>query len=384
MLFTLQFFSANYFAQFYTTPEAALVLQVIAITYLIECFNVKPMALLAKDLKFKQLAKIDLIVGLSMPIAVLICAYMGMGYWALAIGHIINAVMKTLIANIIYPTVMRLRYRFKRTLPLLKFGFKNTLTSLIAQFNNSLDFIIGGYYFNPSQIGLYQVGLQIAFIPLRKISPELRRISFPTFSKVKQDKKMVANYYLKSTRLISFVVFPVFWGLSAISEVMISTILGDKWSSVSEIIMLLCLFLPFKLLTEMTNSMLNALGEAGFLLINSIFSLVIFSTFIFMFLDYGVISLCYSWGVTIFCSYLYSAYKASNVLALKLIDIFKEFYKSLIGCFILFVFVFQINTLLALDGIALLLIQVISGMFTYVCFSLLFQKPILTEFKNLR
>jgi O-antigen/teichoic acid export membrane protein len=384
ILFSLQFFSAEYFAQFYQTPEAAMVLQIIAITYLIECFNVKPMALMAKDLKFKQLAKIDLIVGLSMPTTVLICAYMGMGYWALAIGHIVNAVMKTLIANIIYPTVMQLGFRFKRTLPLLKFGFKNTLTSVIAQLNSSLDFIIGGYYLTPSQIGIYQVGLQISFIPLRKISPELRRISFPSFSKVKQDKKKVVLYYLKSTRLISFLVFPIFWGISSISEVMVGTILGDKWINASEIIMFLCLFLPLKLLTEMTNSMLNALGEAGFLLISSIFSLIVFLISIFMFLDYGLIGLCYSWGITILCTYLFSVFKASRVLSLSLMDIFKEFYISLIGCFIMFIFIFQINTLLQIDDIVLLFVQMLIGFATYVLFSMFFQKSILVELKSLK
>jgi teichuronic acid exporter len=382
-LFSVQFLSADYFSQFYKTPEAKLVLQVIAIAYLIECFNVKPMAIMSKNMQFKQLAKIDIIAGLAMPIAVLVCAYVGLGYWALAIGHLVNAIIKTLIANLMFKTQYKFGFRFKRSLPLLKFGAKNALTSVIAQINTSLDFIIGGYYFTASQLGFYQVGLQVSFVPLRKISPELRRISFPAFSKIKNNKEKVISSYLKSIRLISFIVFPIFWGIGAISSPLTNIILGEQWSESADVILIICMFLPIKLLTEMTNSMLNALGQASALLINSFLSLVIFAISIYFLLDFGILGLSYSWGVNIIFTYLITINKASKILKISKVQIIGTFSRSLIGCTLMFLSVNYLNRVVTTDGV-LLAIGIMIGSFIYCVYSVIFQKNIIFELKGMK
>lgn len=383
LLFIIQFFSASYFAKFYTTPEAELVLQVIAVAYLIECFNVKPMALLAKELKFKQLAKIDLIVGLLMPIAVLTCAYMGMGYWALAVGHIVNAVMKTIVANYMKPTPLSLGFRFKRTLPMMKFGAQNAASSIISQINSSLDFIIGGYYLSTSQIGIYQVGLQVSFIPLRKVSPELRRISFPAFSKVSANRIKVIEYYLKSNRLISLVIFPVFWGLGFIAEPLISVLLTEKWIESAIVIQILCFILPFKLLSEMSGSMLNALGRADILLVNTIFTTVIFLASIFILLDEGISGLAYAWVISILVSYLALLIRIARVLPITIVEIVMSYKASFLGSSVMIFCLYVVSKFVSENSLFSLLSYIAVGFTIYVSYVLLFHKKMLKELKRL-
>jgi len=383
LLFSIQFFSANYFSQFYQTAEAALVLQVISIAYIIECFNVKPMALMAKGMQFKLLAKIDMIAGISMPIAVLACAYAGLGYWALAIGHLVNAVMKTLVANVMYRTSFKLGFRFRRAIPMLKFGAQNAASSIVAQINSSLDFIIGGYYFSTSQIGSYQVGLQISFIPLRKISPELRRISFPAYSKISHEYEKIINFYKKSNRLISFIIFPLFWGLGYIAEPLISVFLTDKWLESAQVVEILCFVLPFKLLTETSSSMLNAMGRADILLKNTLFAACSFVISILFLIDMGVQGLAYAWVISILLTYALLLYRITIVLPIKLMQIIFSIKEGVFGA-LLMVFFLYISRLLIDDNTLLSLVLLISiGGCTYGSYVLLWNKKVIIELKGL-
>jgi len=243
-LFFIQFLSAPFLASFYDTPEVEIVLQVLAITYILEIFNVRPLALLAKRLEFKRLAQIDLISGILHPLSTIIAAILGLGYWSLAIGTLVNTLVRFLMANYTCPSNYVIKWHFKKTVKLMKFGIQNSFSSAITQLGSSLDFIIGGVLFSTSAIGIYQVGLQVAFIPLRKISPELRRLSFPAFCKISHDIKLVTAYYKKTIRLFSFIVFPIFWGLSFLAEDIITTILSDKWIESAIIIKIICWALP--------------------------------------------------------------------------------------------------------------------------------------------
>jgi len=382
-LFSVQFLSADYFSQFYQTPEAKLVLQVIAIAYLIECFNVKPMAIMSKNMQFKQLAKIDIISGISMPIAVLACAYAGLGYWALAIGHLVNAVMKTVIANLMYRTSFKLGFCFKRAIPMLKFGAQNAASSIVAQINSSLDFIIGGYYFSTAQIGSYQVGLQISFIPLRKISPELRRISFPAFSKISDDHKRIVSYYLKSNRLISLIVFPTFWGLGFIAEPLVSVLLTDKWIDSAAIIQILCFVLPFKLLSETSGSMLNAMGRADILLKNTLFAALVFVIAIYSLLDFEIKGLAYAWVVSILLTYVLLLYRITTILPVNMIQIISSYKGALIGSCVMVTSLYGTSLFFKENSLLTLVSCIALGTLSYGSYIFLWNKSVVKELKQL-
>jgi O-antigen/teichoic acid export membrane protein len=383
VLFVVQFLSAPYLASFYNTPEAKHVLQVLAIAYVLESFNVRPLALLAKRLEFKRLAQIDLIAGILHPISTIIAALLGLGYWSLAIGALVNTIARFLMANYICPTPLTLKWHIKKTAKLMKFGIQNSVSSAVAQIGNSLDFIIGGILFTTNAIGIYQVGLQIAFIPLRKISPELRRLSFPAFCKVNHDLKLVTAYYKKTIRLFSFVIFPVFWGLSYLSEDIIITILTDKWIESAIIIKIICWALPLKLLNEMSVTVLNALGRADLLIKNSIVSAATLLLGIMAFQFMGIQGLAWSWAVSILLSYLILLVDMKKILSLSIKSIFFLHYPAILSSAVMYIFLYVFNSTIELTGLSSLLVNILMGAISYGLFVFVFNRPIIIELKSL-
>ena len=382
VLTLIQFTVAPWFASFYETEQAKLVLQVMAMVYIVEAFAVKPMALLAKNMKFKELAKIDLAMGVITPISVLIAAYMDMGYWAIAIGLMVNSTVKTIASNLLLKTEIKLGFHFNRTRKLLTFGMQNSISSIIAEFNSQLDFIIGGYYFATSQIGIYSVGLQISFIPLRKLSPELRRIAFPAFSKISKEPVRVASYYLKSIRLISLFVFPLFFGLAMVAEPLIEFVLTNKWIESALIIQIICFSLGIRLLTETTIGMLNALGRSDIVLKTNLFSVVIFVLSIFPLLSMGISGMAWAWAISIFITYIKIIYQVAKIIPVKVLDIIMSFFPALLASVVMVIVMYFYNAVIELNAGILLVSEVALGCLIYSSVIFIAYRPLIKELRS--
>jgi len=382
-LFFIQFLSAPFLASFYDTPEVEIVLQVLAITYILEIFNVRPLALLAKRLEFKRLAQIDLISGILHPLSTIIAAILGLGYWSLAIGTLVNTLVRFLMANYTCPSNYVIKWHFKKTVKLMKFGIQNSFSSAITQLGSSLDFIIGGVLFSTSAIGIYQVGLQVAFIPLRKISPELRRLSFPAFCKISHDIKLVTAYYKKTIRLFSFIVFPIFWGLSFLAEDIITTILSDKWIESAIIIKIICWALPLRLLNEMSGTVLNALGHADLLIKNSIISAVTLLLCIILFQFMGIEGLALSWAVSIVLTYFILLIDMKKILNLSVKSLFILHYPAVVNSAVMYITLTILNSNIELTGLTSLLINMMMGAIVYCLLVFVFNRSIVVELKSL-
>jgi O-antigen/teichoic acid export membrane protein len=383
LLTAIQFLLAPWFANFYETEQAELVLQLMAFAYFIEAFSVRPMALLAKQMKFKVLAKIDLIMGVITPISVLVAAYLGMGYWAIAIGLVVNSLVKSITSNLLMKTDFTFGMHFKRTSRLLSFGLQNSISSIIAEINSQLDFIVGGYYFTTSQLGIYSVGLQISFIPLRKLSPELRRIAFPAFSKINKDKPRVLSYYLKSIRLISLFVFPLFFGLGLVAEPLIEVVLTRKWIESAIIMQIICFALPFRLLTETSLGMLNALGLSNIVLKNNIITIVVFALAVYPLIGTGITGLAWAWVISILVSYVKILYEITKILPTNVFSILRALTPSLLASMVMVLVIMITHLTLEVEMMTLLVIDILAGGVGYFLAVFFSNKTLLLELRNM-
>jgi len=383
ILFTIQFLAAPYLASFYDTPEAENVLRVLAFAYILESFNVRSFAMLAKTLKFKVLAKIDLVAGILTPLSTIIAVSFGAGYWALAIGYFMHTLVRLCMVNYYLPCKFVIGRRFNRTIKLMKFGLQNAMSSVVGQVNSSLDFIIGGALFTTSALGIYQVGLQIAFIPLRKIIPELKRIAFPAFCKVSNDMKLVKSYYSKANRIVSYLIFPLFWGLGYLAEEIVSVVLTDKWLESAIIIQVLCWFLPFKLLAEINSVVLNSMGRSDLVLKNSIISAVVFLLSIIFFMDFDIKGLAFAWCVSIVISFLVLSWDIKSMLKFSIKAMLKVYLPQLFSAIMMLIGLYLLNYTIALNGVLFLGINVLIGGGIYLTSVYLIDKPIYEEIKFL-
>lgn len=370
-------------AAFYDNEALYLLLIVTSVIYILDCFSVQPKALLAKALQYDKLAKIDLLSGVASPLVVLGFAMTGWGYWSLAFGVIASSLVSLVACAFYHPLPLRFGFQFSQIREQLKYGMQNSAASLISQTSNTLDIAVGGYLFSAAQIGIYQVGLQVSMIPLRKVSPELRRISFPAFSKTAGDLPQFRRYFLKSNRLVALLVFPLFWGLGLLAEPLVRLVLTDKWADSIIIIQIISFVLPFRLFTELNNSVANALGRADLVLSNTILACVSLAIAIWLFAPMGLVGLAVAWVASIFITYLLLMLRLSQLLSLRLVELLSTLLPPLVGCMLMSGVLLGLQHQLALSDLAQLLGLPLLGAAVYALYLLVFHRAVCSELRQL-
>ena len=91
------FLSAPYVAVFYNERRIDPILKVLSSTFLIMAFSLLQKALLEKNLKFKQLARIELIAVIFGSSSGIVLAIMGYGVWSLVFQSILNTLITTIL-----------------------------------------------------------------------------------------------------------------------------------------------------------------------------------------------------------------------------------------------------------------------------------------------
>jgi len=76
--------------------------------------------------------------------------------------------------------------------------------------------------------------------PLQNISAVISKVLFPAFSLIQGDNEKFRDAYLKSTRYIAFITFPMMFGLFAVADEFILTIFGPKWEPTIFLFKVLC------------------------------------------------------------------------------------------------------------------------------------------------
>ncbi|AMO57811.1 hypothetical protein GZ77_13015 [Endozoicomonas montiporae] len=292
--FLLFYCTAPLIADFFSEPRVTILVQAIAVQHLIMIFHTLPYALASRNMLYQQREKVQFVTTLSTSIFTLILAASGAGIWSLILGHLF---MRT-VAMIGF-----FRLQPCWILPAMSFrGFYQTAVfSGIATVNDALRYLYNitptlsiGRLLNKTDLGVFSVASNLANLPGDKIGELLNHLGLSSFAKLQNEKKVAGQYLIKSVQLGSLVLFPMYFGMCAVSPELITLALSDKWTAAIIPFQILCLCSPFRMLSEILATAVTAVGEpkrntralAGSMLM---LPMVILGT------QYGVQGACIAW-----------------------------------------------------------------------------------------
>lgn len=263
LIFLMFFGGSHFIADFYHNEALTAVLIFVAGNLLLSSFIVIPETLMNKELLFKKRALIETSASGVNTLVTLGLAIIGFGYWAILIGQVANTLIRLILFNAIGYKNYKITTDFSSFGQLFNFGAYTFASRVIWAFYNKLDVLIIGRVFGPQLLGIYTVALQLASMPLDKISGTINQVAFSAFSHNGEDEKNTKNFFL-TMRLLAVTIFPAFMGIAAVSPVLIPLLIGDKWIDSVIIIQLLSLIMPLKLISSFINTFIASKGDAKF------------------------------------------------------------------------------------------------------------------------
>lgn len=293
VFYAILFFCAPLVADFYGQPLLKPLMRVIALILIISSVASIHGTLLTIRVDFKTKSYISIAAALLSGLAGIICAYKGMGVWALVAQTLTSAIVMTLMTLALVrwmPKLVFSKESFKR---LFSYSSKLLAASFISVvYDNAYPMVIGKR-FTAADVGQYTRAGQFPGVANNTITSALNRVAFPVLSQIQDDNERLLNVYEKYIQLSCFMIFPVLLWLCGCARPLVSFLLTDKWLACVPLMQILCFSLLANGITTINLNLLYVKGRSDLVLRLEIIKKTIAFIILFVSMLFDLKVMCY-------------------------------------------------------------------------------------------
>jgi O-antigen/teichoic acid export membrane protein len=249
-------------ATFYHEPSLAWVAAAISITFLLGGLAVQHQALLRRNLRFRQLAVIDVISLGSGIVTGIVMASMGFRYWALVWMNLVTAATNVIAVWIALPWRPGVPKRHCGVRPMITFGGSIVATRFIFSFVSNTPNILIGWYWGAGAVGLYQKAYSLLMFAIDQIHGPVAAVALSPLSRVQSDAERFRRYFLAGYSIVISLALPLVVVSAVFSEEIIRVVLGPRWNEAVEVFRWLAVGSIFVVLLNPLGMVLQASGRA--------------------------------------------------------------------------------------------------------------------------
>ncbi|SFT01590.1 Membrane protein involved in the export of O-antigen and teichoic acid [Porphyromonadaceae bacterium NLAE-zl-C104] len=324
LLYSILFVSAPFIASFYNIAALNDLLKVLGIILLINSFNIIQSNILTKSLKFKVLAKRDIISISIGTIIAIILAYKGFGVWSLVVNYLITALIKSILLWTTCDWRPQLIFSWVSFKGLFKFGSYMLLYSLLDKFVFHLQALIIGRSFSANDLGFYTQAKKIHEIPERSFPSIINQVTFPVFASIQDNTEMIINAVKKTMRTTSFVTFPIMVILIVIAEPLITFLLTEKWNESVNYFQILCFGGILYSINSNNLNVIKALGKSNYLFKSTIVKRSISILFIIIGIQFGIKEMIAGYTISIYFWFFINSFITGKLTGYGFVQQVKE------------------------------------------------------------
>ncbi len=267
VLYGVLFVGAPLIAKFYNNQTSLIpVIRVLGLILLLGAVNSIQEAYVARNMMFKKLFYRS--IGAIIPAGTIgvICAYKGLGVWALVAQQLSNSLLVCIIMWFTVKWRPSLIFSFERWKQLFSFGWKLLCSGLLDTVFRNLQNLIIGKFFSPADLGFYNRGDQFPNLIVNNINTSIQSVMLPSFSSLQDDRVRLKSVARRAISISSFAILPLMAGLAAVAEPLTIVVLGEKWLPAAPFIQICCFSYAFWPIHTTNLSAINAVGRSDIFL----------------------------------------------------------------------------------------------------------------------
>lgn len=237
-LFTIAI--SPFIASFYQKDVLKPLISLMALGFFFSAFSTVHQSLLIKEMNLKKIAIFEIISTAVGGIIAISLAFRGYGVWSLAWQGLSATIIMVSLFWITSKWRPKFRFYTKSIRSIMGFSLNLLGFSTVNYFSRNVDYLLIGKFLGAESLGYYTLAYRLMLYPLQNISRVISKVLFPALSRIQKDDKRFQNAYLRSTKFIAFVSFPIMFGLFAVADEFILTLFGQKWEPAIFLIKVLC------------------------------------------------------------------------------------------------------------------------------------------------
>ena len=181
----------------YGEPRLILIIQVLALIFVIIPIASTPMSLLQRDMEFSKTFKVNVTSVVISSMVAIYLAFAGFGVWALVFQRLVDSIIRLFLSSLVAKFKPTRQFSSDYLKKHLSFGLPYLGSKSFLYWVGNADNFIIGYLMNPNALGLYSRAYALATMPANQLGVILFRVLFPALSKIQSDQNQVRTIILK-------------------------------------------------------------------------------------------------------------------------------------------------------------------------------------------
>lgn len=262
-IYAILFFCAPLIADYYRRPELILLCRYAFLGFVFSSFGVVQSAYLFKRMKARQQAQANIMGTVVSVFVGVTMAWMGLGYWAIASQNIAYIAVNTLMLWHFSSWRPSFDIDFGPVRKMFRFSCKILFSGIFTILNANILNILLGRYFSAHLTGIYNQAYQWHSKCFYLIQGSVQVVAQPVFVDLGAERERQLKALRKFMRFISFLAFPMMFGLGLVSEEFILLTIKEKWLASAIIIKYLCISGAFVPLSYLLSNLIMSKGKSG-------------------------------------------------------------------------------------------------------------------------
>jgi PST family polysaccharide transporter len=293
------FAAAGLVAALFRRPDAAPILRVMSLLFLLQSFGETGLAILRRSLDFKAAQTIN-IVSYVVPYALVgvPLAAMGWGAWSLVAAHLLQSAFSSVLA--VRRSGMSVRPTLAATSHgLFAFGGKVIGANLSSWGISNLDSVVVGRALGTVDLGLYTRALTLVSTPMNAVTTGIQGVLFAACSRAQADVGRLKRAYFGATLMVAMICLPVFATVAVVPRTVIEGLLGERWADAALVLPPLAMSMPVVAVLALVGPVLTAMDRVAIEIRAQLTTLVLMVPILYFAARYSITGV--AWGVLAIC-----------------------------------------------------------------------------------
>lgn len=249
-------------AQFFEQPELTALISAMSVGFLINAAGGTSRALLQRQLRFKEINRLETSAALLATAAAVTAASLGAGAYTFAIFLLVSETVTTALAWFLCPWRPQPLSDFQATRTVLENGWRLTRYHMLNYAVQQIDSILLGLVSGAHALGLYNRAAQLLTLPLLHVAAPLSRVAIAAMSRLHEDHTTFRRQAVISANLIAHLTLPlVAFAIAAPVEI-VHLILGSQWPAAAPVLRWLAVSAAITHITHVAYAICIAAGTA--------------------------------------------------------------------------------------------------------------------------
>lgn len=250
--------AARPFAIFFGDPRLQYVVLALSAAVVMDAMENVGVADFRRHFAFRREFQLSIFPRLAQVVTTVSLALLWRNYWALVAGILTQRVLQTTASYMMHPYRPRLSLRGWHDI--IGFSFWSWLISMSRMIKERGITITVGGMLNPTLLGVYTVGAEIAVLPELELILPLCRVCFASFSAARRANADVAETFLRITASTLVIALPASIGISAVAAPVVALAFGTDWMMATPVVQVLAAACVFSVTGRVSWTLFSAFG----------------------------------------------------------------------------------------------------------------------------